>query len=451
MIALLMAALIVQAQAPARDSRPAVSLATGTIAGVVVSDEADPRPLRRARVVLNGQGMDTPRMVITADDGSFAFDRVAPGRVTVGAAKDGYVAMNYGSTRTGRPGTGIPIAERQSVRITLRLPRGAVLTGTVTDVDGLPAQGIAVTALTRRYLGQQGEARYVYAVTTPAPVLTDDRGIYRIYGLPAGEYLVAAQSPARQAGLAPELRTLSRGVVSDRSLVMAQAFHPGVTDVALASRLTLRAGEERGGIDLVLQYVPLATVSGVVAMPADSQPPIVTLQRSNSVAGAAQGRSARADAEGRFTLAGIAPGEYTMFAIANATPGWFFASGDVTVDGEDQTNVALSMAPALTIAGRLAFESATGRVPFGGAAAMPDAAIKIPFPLSPPATAPGAVAAGDSPRKRRPVLRGQPRAGHASIFQWRRPAGHPDADWRLVAEIDRGQRTRAPGWSVRDS
>ena len=126
-------------------------------------------------------------------------------------------------------------------------------------------------------------------------------------------------------------------------------------------------------------------------MPADSQPPIVTLQRSNSVAGAAQGRSARADAEGRFTLAGIAPGEYTMFAIAYATPGWFFASGDVTVDGEDQTNVALSMAPALTIAGRLAFESATGRVPFGGAAAMPDAAIKIPFPLSPPATAPGAV------------------------------------------------------------
>jgi Carboxypeptidase regulatory-like domain len=393
-IELLMAALIAhgRAQTPARDTRPPAALAAGTISGIVVSDAPEPRPLRRARVTLNGQGLDMPRTVITADDGSFAFDRVAPGRLTLGAAKDGYVAMNYGSQRTGRPGTGIEIAERQSVRLTLRLPRGAVLTGTVTGVDGVPVQGIAVAALTRRYMGQQGEARYVYAGTTPASVLTDDRGIYRIYGLPAGEYLVAAQSQARQAGLATEVRTLTRGVVSDRSLVMAQVFHPGVTDVARASRVTVRAGEERSGIDLVLQYVPLAGVSGVVTMPMGGQPPQVTLQRSGEgVAGAEPGRIARADADGRFTFAGIPPGQYTMFARTNGSSGWLFATADVTVDGEDLTNVALSMLPALTIAGRLAFESATGRVPFGGATAMSDAGITLAFPLFPPATAPGTV------------------------------------------------------------
>lgn len=379
-----------QVQTPARDTRPSGAVATGAISGIVLSDTPEPRPVRRARVILSGQGMDMPRTVITADDGSFAFDRVAPGRVTVGAAKDGYVSMNYGSARTGRPGAGIQIIERQSVRLTLRLPRGAVLTGTVSDIDGLPSPGIAVTALTRRYVGQQGEARYVPA-GAPASALTDDRGVYRIYGLPAGEYIVAAQSQGRQVGLATEVRTLSRGVVSDRSLIMAQVFYPGATDVARASRVTLRAGEERSGIDLVLQYVPLAAVSGVVTMPAGSEPPIVTLQPSNDGVPGAQGRSTRADAEGRFTLAGIAPGEYTMFAIANATPGWFFASGGVTVDGEDLTNVVLSMVPALTIAGRLAFESTTGRVPFGGAIAMPEAAIKIAFPLFPPATAPGTV------------------------------------------------------------
>ena len=221
--------------------------------------------------------------------------------------------------------------------------------------------------------------------------LTDDRGVYRIYGLPAGEYLVAAQPLGRQAGLATEVRTMSRGMVSDRGLVMTQVFHGGATEVARASRVTLRAGEERSGIDIALQYVPLATVAGGISIPAGSQPPIVTLQRSNDGVAGAPARSARADAEGRFTFAGIAPGEYTMFALANATSGWFFASGEVTVDGEDLANVALSMAPALTIAGRLVFESATGRVPFGGVTAMPDAAIKIPFPLFPPATAPGTV------------------------------------------------------------
>jgi hypothetical protein len=390
-IELLMAALIAQAQTPARDTRPPAALAAGTISGSVVSDAPEPRPLRRARVTLNGPGMDMPRTVITADDGSFTFDRVAPGRLTVGAAKDGYVSMNYGSMRTGRPGAGIPLAERQSVRITLRLPRGAVLTGTVTDVDGLPSPGIAVSALARRYLGQQAEVRYVPA-GTPFAALTDDRGVYRIYGLPAGEYVVAAQSQGRQRGFAAtEVRTLSRGVVSDRSLALAQVFHPGATDVARASRVALRAGEERSGIDLVLQYVPLAAVGGVVAMPAGSQPPQVLLRSSDALAGIEAGRSVAADAEGRFMFAGVAPGQYTMFARTNVSSGWFFASADVTVDGEDLANVALSMVPALTIAGRLEFSSGSGRVPLDSAAAMPDGVIKIPFPLFPPVTAPGTI------------------------------------------------------------
>lgn len=78
MLALLFAAALSQAQAPPRDTRVAAS-ATGTIAGIVVSDEALPRPLRRARVTLTGQTLDGERTAITGDDGAFAFDGLPPG------------------------------------------------------------------------------------------------------------------------------------------------------------------------------------------------------------------------------------------------------------------------------------------------------------------------------------------------------------------------------------
>jgi hypothetical protein len=359
-IAPLLAVFVAQAQPPARDTRPAAAAATGTIAGVVVADDSQGRPLRRARVTLNGQALDMGRSVITADDGSFAFDRVPPGRFTVAASKDGYVALSYGSRRPGRPGSGVQVAEQQSLRVTLRLPRGAVITGAVVDVDGLPAQGIAVTALARRYVGSQGEARYLSA-GTPASALSDDRGIYRIYGLPAGDYIVAAQPQTRQPGLA-EVRTVSRGAVSDKSMVMTQVFHPAATDVGRATRVTVAAGEERGGTDIQLQYVPLASVSGTVTAAPGWNPASVTIVRIDEVPGFDRTLRTSADAEGQFTVRSVSPGQYRVIAQSSAAPpattsdSVRWASTDVVVDGDDVPNISLALQPGLTIAGRVAFE-----------------------------------------------------------------------------------------------
>ena len=91
-----------------------------------------------------------------------------------------------------------------------------MITGTVTDVDGLPAQGIAVTALARRYVGPQGEAALCRR-RMPRPRCRTIAASIASIGLPAGDYIVAAQPQGRQAGPATEVRTLSRGVVSDRS------------------------------------------------------------------------------------------------------------------------------------------------------------------------------------------------------------------------------------------
>jgi hypothetical protein len=352
---------LAQAQTAARDARPpAGGGGTATIAGTVVSDEAQPRPLRRARVTINGTGLAPGRTAITGDNGAFVFDRLPAGRYTLAAAKDAYVAMNYGARRPLQAGTGILLGAGETQRVTVQLPRGAVITGVITDADGQPAQGVGVAALSRRFIGAVGDRRLLPSGVTTAQ--TDDRGVYRIFGLPAGDYIVSAQSQQRLVGLpVPEVRTVSQGAVGARGLTAAPVFYPGATDVARASQVTVAAGEERNGIDLQIQYVALATVAGIFPVTPGSTPPSITMARLGEIAGPEPIKSARPDADGRFSFTGVPPGQYMLIARSVPVPPAGpvqFATAEIVVDGDDMTNVGLSMQPAITIAGRLAFEGA---------------------------------------------------------------------------------------------
>jgi Carboxypeptidase regulatory-like domain len=355
-------------QAPARDARPAPAVGTATVAGIVVSADAQARPLRRARVTINGAGMGLGRTAITADDGTFAFTGLPAGSYGLAAAKDGYVPISAGPLPPGQRPARIAVASGETQKVTLRLPRGGVITGVILDVDGQPAAGMPVTALARRYIGNQGERRYVPVNAAPVSS-SDDRGMYRIYGLPAGEFVVAVQPRNLQVGLgATEVRTMSRGTVSDRSVTLAQVFHSGATDLGRATPVAVRAGEERSGIDIQLQYVPIATISGTVTARPGWDHVAVTMARADEVAGFEPIRSAHTAADGRFTLNGVPPGRYRVWATSRAsstagapttmTPGALgVAVIEIAVEGEDITNLALSLEPGLVIAGRLVFEA----------------------------------------------------------------------------------------------
>jgi hypothetical protein len=331
-------------------------------------------------------------MVITADDGTFVFDGVPAGRYTVAAVKEGYVPMAYGATRSGRPGAGIQLADRQRVQLALQLPRGAVITGTVVDIDGQPAQGIPVSVLARRFTGPSPLGDYSYVPAGAQGISTDDRGAYRIYGLPQGDYVVAAQPVTRPGGppgtAGTILRTMTRGVVSTRSVILSQTFHPGTSELGRASRVTLRAGEERGGIDIQLEYVPLATVSGTANAAPGFAPARLTLWRTDELARPQAGPVATADTQGRFRFPAVAPGQYRITARAApplAAPvgrgavtsdDVQYAVADVVVNGED-VEVSLTAQPAFSISGRLVFESARGATP-----QLPAQPIRVPVTAS---------------------------------------------------------------------
>lgn len=348
--------------------------------------------------MLNGPDLTVGRTVITHDDGTFSVERLPAGRYTVGAVKDGYVPMNYGAKRSGRPGTSVLLRDGEAQMLTIRLPRGAVITGTIVDSDGQPAGGVPVNAMSHRFVGAAGERRLAPSGSST----TDDRGAYRIFGLPAGDYLIVAH--ARPVGpSAGELQVISQAEVRRalaevrqtatldqpglpkapratapttveprRTVTLAPVFYPGTADAARAAPVTVGRGEERGGVDFQIQYVPTAIVSGVVSAGSTGPMPAVILVRTDESVPFETFRTTRIEADGRFTFNGVAPGKYTVMARSSG-PSGLSAATEIAVDGEDVTGVGLMMQPGLTFSGRMAFE--------GSRPPPPDLAkLRIPLP-----------------------------------------------------------------------
>jgi hypothetical protein len=242
-----------------------------------------------------------------------------------------------------------------------------VITGTVLDVDGAPVQGISVLAMERRFSGT-GAYRYVPARAAALP--TDDRGVYRIYGLPAGDYVVAAQPGRLNAPGAPgtnaAIHPMTHGAPGDRSFTITQVYYPSSVDPAQATRLTMRAGEERSGIDVQLQYVPLATISGAVAFAPGGMAPMVAAYPVSSELWPVWVRSGRADAAGAFTLGPLPPGQYQVVARRlDAAHHFSVAAAEVTLDGNDVGNLALSPQAAPAVTGLLVFRGDASPPAFG--------------------------------------------------------------------------------------
>jgi uncharacterized protein (DUF2141 family) len=364
---LLALSLALQAQPP-RDARASAS-GTASIHGRVVSDELRPRPLRRARVTLSRGPVDLAESAITEDDGTFTFSSVPAGRYTLAVAKEGFVAMAYGARRPSRPGTPLVLHEHEVKDLTVRLPPGGVITGVILDGAGQAAPGLTVTALASTFHGQTGERRLVPAGQAST---SDDRGEYRIYGLAAGEYVVAAQPFTDGAGFGPPVFELRISNPRGRAVAPVLVYFPSTTDAGRAQPIAVNSGEERDGIDIRVENVPLATISGVAAAPPRSGTTNVTLTRRGD-SSVEFVRVARADQGGQFTFGAVPPGDYTVFAHAGSSA---WGSTDVTVDGDDIPNLGIVMGPMLTISGRLAFE--------GASAPAFSARPSVPVPIRPP-------------------------------------------------------------------
>ncbi len=201
MLFLLIAVLLGQsAQLPPRDaasSRPA----TGSIRGRI-TDRDSGQPIPGALVALR-RGGDS-QTIIAGADGRYEFTALPGGSYFV-AATGGFERATHLTHVFGDPR---PIEAAQALvgktfvlndgeirnDVDISLVRALAIDGRVVDPDGEPMAGVEVTA-----------SAMDRSVWQPVSGTTDDRGMFRLYGLPAAAYRLCADP--RRGGMDAHLLT----------------------------------------------------------------------------------------------------------------------------------------------------------------------------------------------------------------------------------------------------
>lgn len=316
--------------------------ATGVVRGRVVNDGGQALGGATLRLIVGPgsppTGPFTPFTTSASSDaeGRFEFTGVPVGTFTVTAEKIGYYNTFEGEDAIAR-GASMqrmrPLAAGQTIDdVVVSLSRAGVITGKVLLPSGEPAERMYVEVL-RRSRGPAG-MRWASAGRS-GPSTTDDTGAFRLFGLPAAEYVVSVRPTMGQGFSGMGERDTSRDGV-------AVTYFPGTTCLADAKTVTVKSGEETGGLVLSLAPARLATIRGRVIVPAGIDISTVSVGIGEIVPERmGTGMSSRGvNADGTFAATRLAPGRYRLTAgdSRGARPGAgsrLSASSIVDVDGVD--------------------------------------------------------------------------------------------------------------------
>jgi len=314
----------------------------GAITGRVLAD--DGRPLINATVLVSGVGVNAAGgeqgTARTDGKGDFRVADLAPGTYTITAQAPGYVTA---------PKVAIDGSEKDYYRlgdaVTIRMVKGGVITGKVINSGGEPIVGGRVRAIRVR----ASDGRPVRAPESVLERQTDDRGVYRLYGLEPGSYLVV---------LIGGLTFLPSAYEGDAPTYFPSARRESAVEVAV------RSGEEVGGIDIRYRGERGRAVSGTISGALDAG--LATSQLSVTLRQASSGAIQetiylwRSGGNRAFAFYGVPDGDYELIARREAATevGAVSAPRRVTVKGADVTGIDLKLAPLGSISGRVVLKAA---------------------------------------------------------------------------------------------
>ena len=332
-----------------RRSLPPLPSGTATLTGSVLTE--DNSPVSGAHVTLTAPGFQA-KETETDERGRFTFANVPEDSVELRASAANFLEAVYGEARPGSPATPIRLRAGARFEVLIHVLRESVIGGSVLNDDGQPVAGIKVWATRLRPLSDGEELQLPIRSAE-----TDDRGNYRIKGLPPGRYIVFGY---RDQSVGEFHRTNSSG--QDEIVKESGLYYPYATGPDEAERFSLEIGEERLGLDLHLHLVPVTHITGVVRF-ANGQPcpnAWVRLLPANQVV--VQNSTANvAGIDGRFELTGVAAGDYEMVVNSNISgsqgriePLWAFTA--ISSNGRTPAEITLVLEPASTVSGRVVFD-----------------------------------------------------------------------------------------------
>jgi Carboxypeptidase regulatory-like domain len=386
----------------------------GSVTGmVVVSGNSAPIADANVAIVTPDGVLETT----TDDRGRFALANVPAGRQTVLIRADGFFVESTNPNMPFIPRADVPVTVSAGAPVaipTVSMVESGTIIGRVVDPQGNPLPFVQVQALRSAATTLNSGAP-----SNSASRVTDDRGEYRMFFVPPGEYVIRAQvQPGRPVGALPprpgEVQTL------------LSTLFPSTTDMAEADKVIVKSGEEVRGVDITVRSetviiqppAPKPTggfkISGLVidgAQPwvgpavlmlgseAEAEPP---RQVGNIIVGGTPGA---------FEVPSVLPGNYDLFAsmgnpLGSPGPGGgvqAWGRAKVQVLDHDVENVRITIRPSVDVSGivkidgKLASEGGTlkiGLSPTGAASSLanyrgildrtqsPDSNGKVTIPLA---------------------------------------------------------------------
>jgi hypothetical protein len=346
--AALLAPAVVLAQQPAAPH--------AQINGRVVSADTG-APLAGATVSLRSTRLATPSIpplsvdATSDEDGVFVFLELPAGDYSVTVSRPGY---HFGGDRRFEAGgrvERVSLRPRQQLEVALAMSRGGAITGRLLDEFGEPVVAARVNALGYAY--EEGAGRQA----SPAGIgdVTDDRGEFRIFGLPPGDFAIVARN---------------RDMI-DPSLLISPAmpatssptFFPGTLSEAEARAVSLGPGEE-ASVQFALLPGRVARVSGRAIL--SNGLPAARMQALLwSSSGSLTSRySMTTGYDGTFTFAGVTPGDYWINVSNRAGATGETASILVTAGPDDVGDLSIVMRHGATLRGTVVFEGRRPSTPF---------------------------------------------------------------------------------------
>ena len=316
-----------------------VARAASVSGSVCLRDGHGCRPLGGVRVMARRAGGETLlQAAASGSDGRYLLEGLPSGRISLTAARLGYFSV---AVQSGEPALALDLAASAEVSgANFEVQRGGAVSGRITGRFG---EALPNAEIRLYQVSSSGARRY-----TPAgSARTDDRGVYRAFGLAPGRYVLLVQLPP-SAGDDP-----------------TAAYYPGTIDAARAGEIEIAAGGEASKIDVVMRPELLLRLQGrIVGATEDWRSVYVRVTPAGNEPGNDRELHVSVEGEGRFTIQGLLTGSYVVSAESRPQSGTSRTLARRLVDlRPGAANLELPISQPGRLEGRVVFPGSASRRP----------------------------------------------------------------------------------------
>jgi protocatechuate 3,4-dioxygenase beta subunit len=310
-----------------------------TVTGTVFLRSGDSRqPFEASRVIARAaEGNEIIQTTTTDVDGRYIFRFLPNKKISLSVSRPGFTSL---AVAGGEAFLLLDLAADEDIgNANFDLLPGGAITGRITDSSGDPLEDIRVVAWRVMHFGGN------HRVTGPS-AQTDDRGIYRIFGLEAGQYVLLAHAVDRsmQSKITP-------------------AYYPGTWQESRAREIDVAPGAEVSGIDMAMGSDPGYSISGQIAGPDREQMKQIAIVAApiERIPGFIS-RQTRPDESGNFRLNELPAGVYEVTAFVRGGPPFNTAYARLRVDLRgDRSGITIRQGASGRITGQVIVPQVAGR------------------------------------------------------------------------------------------